>query len=94
MSVDTLPREIIYKMRNDLILSTCSYKRIRLSGLGMSGHRERNLASFPKEMIVRIGGLEGPSTYEHQKQLMMIWIFSYLKITEARPYHESKTYYT
>ena len=39
------------------------FERICLSGLDMSGSRNRYLASFLKGQISRIGGSEGPGTY-------------------------------
>ena len=46
-TVDTLPREIIYKVRDDLVLSTVLlYERIRLSGLDTGGSRGRHPASW------------------------------------------------
>ena len=64
MQVNTLPREIIYKVRDDLVLSTVLlYERIRLSDLDTGGSRGRHIVSFPKWKIAIIGGMEGPGTY-------------------------------
>ena len=59
-----MPRDIIYKVRDDLTLSTgLLYAHICLSGLDMGGSHGRHLASFSRGRIAITGGTEGPGTY-------------------------------